>query len=496
MVPSLTVENYLKAIFQAQIVLVDPDGLVPMGQLASALGVVPGTATTMVKALADAGLARYEPYVGVRLTGAGEKLAALVLRRHRLIELFLVKVMGMSWTEVHDEAENLEHAVSDRLIDRIDEMLGRPAVDPHGDPIPDPHGTVPMPEYDSLLTCPLGASVTISRVSDQDREFLQFAERHELRPGDVVRVEERNAAGDSVLLRGRNDRPVTIGARAASKVLVKTVKVFVMCVLLAGRAFAQAPAPSVPGPEPFKIADNSFLVEEAFNQPDGVFQNIFTAMRVEGEWVAGFTQEWPVGSQAHQFSYTVPWLEAGTQRGVGDVLINYRYQAAVEGPGRPAFSPRLSLILPTGSSSRGLGSGSAGLQVNLPFSKQTGDWYWHWNAGTTWLPRAEAEFEVIGGTPIVLRDGLVSPFLAASAIYRARPMFHVMLESVISFDESIGFSGTGRDTTFTLSPGFRAGWNVGDKQVIVGFAVPIAVTADAESTGALFYFSYELPFGR
>jgi hypothetical protein len=219
-------------------------------------------------------------------------------------------------------------------------------------------------------------------------------------------------------------------------------------------------------------------------------------MRVEGEWVAGFTQEWPVGSQAHQFSYTVPWLEAGTQRGVGDVLINYRYQATVEGTGRPAFSPRLSLILPTGSSSRGLGSGSAGLQVNLPFSKQAGDWYWHWNAGTTWLPRAEAEFEVIGGTPIVLRDGLVSPFLAASAIYRARPMFHVMLESVISFDESIGFSGTDRDTTLTLSPGFRAGWNVGDKQVIVGFAVPIAVTADAESTGALFYFSYELPFGR
>ena len=116
--------------------------LVPMGQLASALGVVPGTATTMVKTLAESGLVRYEPYAGVRLTAAGEKLAALVLRRHRLIELFLVQVMGMSWTEVHDEAEHLEHAVSDRLIDRIDEMLGRPAVDPHGDPIPDPEGTL------------------------------------------------------------------------------------------------------------------------------------------------------------------------------------------------------------------------------------------------------------------------------------------------------------------------------------------------------------------
>jgi DtxR family transcriptional regulator, Mn-dependent transcriptional regulator len=496
MVPSHTVENYLKAIFQAQIALVEPDGLVPMGHLASALGVVPGTATTMVKALADSGLARYEPYAGVRLTAAGEKLAALVLRRHRLVELFLVKVMGMSWTEVHDEAENLEHAVSDRLIDRIDEMLGRPAVDPHGDPIPDPEGTVPMPEYDSLLTCPLGAAVTISRVSDQDREFLQFAERHELRPGDVVRVEERNAAGDSVLLRGRNDRRVTIGARAASKVLVQTAKAIVCFLLLSRLGFAQAPAPAVPSTEPFKISDNSFLVEEAFNQEAGVFQNIFGAVRVQGEWAAAFTQEWPIGVQAHQFSYTVPWLDAGSHRGVGDVLINYRYQAALEGPGHPAFSPRLSLILPTGRTSRGLGSGSAGLQINLPFSKRTGDWYWHWNAGTTWLPRAEGHFEQAGGPTMTRRDALVSPFLAASAIYRTHPMFHLMVESVISFDESVTPQRTNRDTTYTVSPGFRGGWNVGDKQIIVGFAVPISRSGDTSDTGALFYFSYELPFAR
>ena len=117
------------------------------------------------------GLARYEPYVGVRLTPAGEKLAALVLRRHRLIELFLVKVMGMSWTDVHEEAEQLEHAASDRLIARMDEMLGRPEVDPHGDPIPGPEGFVPALEYDDLLTCPLGEPVTVSRLSDQDREL-------------------------------------------------------------------------------------------------------------------------------------------------------------------------------------------------------------------------------------------------------------------------------------------------------------------------------------
>src|SRR5215510_1096270 len=168
---SQTVENYLKTIYLAQSAPSAPD-LVPMGQLATALGVVPGTATTMVKALAESGLVRYEPYAGVRLTKAGEKLAALVLRRHRLVELFLVKVMGMSWTEVHDEAELLEHAVSDRLIERIDEMLGRPSVDPHGDPIPDSKGTVSRPEYDTLMTCPLHQPMRVSRVSDQDREFL------------------------------------------------------------------------------------------------------------------------------------------------------------------------------------------------------------------------------------------------------------------------------------------------------------------------------------
>ena len=115
--PTSTVENYLKAIHAGQSRLAHADGnrdLVPMGQLSTALGVVPGTATAMVKTLAEAGLAIYEPYAGVRLTPAGEKLAAAVLRRHRLVELFLVQVMGMNWDEVHDEAEQLEHAVSDR----------------------------------------------------------------------------------------------------------------------------------------------------------------------------------------------------------------------------------------------------------------------------------------------------------------------------------------------------------------------------------------------
>ena len=154
-----------------------------MGQLAAALGVAPGTATTMVKALAESGLVDYEPYNGVRLTAAGTRLAATVLRRHRLVELFLVQVMGMRWDEVHDDAEHLEHVVSDRLIDRIDEMLGHPETDPHGDPIPGKEGTIRERHFETLLTCPVGTRVVVARVSDQDPVFLRFVERHGLKPG-------------------------------------------------------------------------------------------------------------------------------------------------------------------------------------------------------------------------------------------------------------------------------------------------------------------------
>ena len=224
MLASQTVENYLKAIYVAQGTLDDAGSLVPMGHLANALGVVPGTATTMVKALAESGLVRYEPYMGVRLTPAGEKLAALVLRRHRLIEQFLVQVLGMNWTEVHDEAERLEHAVSERLIDRIDEMLGRPAVDPHGDPIPGPEGTLPRYSYPDLLTSPINTPLVVTRVTDQGADFLRFIEQRDLKPGQKIRIEARDPASDSVRIRSESGQLTTIGTRAASKVLVEPIK--------------------------------------------------------------------------------------------------------------------------------------------------------------------------------------------------------------------------------------------------------------------------------
>src|SRR5436305_5830830 len=216
MLPASTVENYLKAILAGQAVLARDTRLVSMGQVAASLGVTPGTATTMVKALSESGLVEYEPYTGVRLSAAGEKLAGLVQRRHRLVELFLVQVMGMSWDEVHDDAEQLEHVVSERLIERIDQMLGRPTHDPHGDPIPSPEGTIAQRPLDNLLTCPLGTPLRVTRIADQDPAFLRFIEKHDLKPGRPVEVEARDAAADSVLLGGKDRQPVTIGARAAS----------------------------------------------------------------------------------------------------------------------------------------------------------------------------------------------------------------------------------------------------------------------------------------
>lgn len=251
--------------------------------------------------------------------------------------------------------------------------------------------------------------------------------------------------------------------------------------------YAQAPV----SPEPFRITDNSFLVEEAFNQEKGIFQNIFGAVRVNGAWAASFTQEWPVKSQTHQFSYTVAWLESNRTSGAGDLLLNYRYQAMTEGPGRPAFSPRASVIFPTGDSRRGFGGGSLGLQLNLPFSKQTGDWYWHWNGGLTWLPSAHA----VVSQGEARHEDLASPFLAGSAIYRLRPMFNLMLESFLSFDEVIDDAGTRRTRGFTLSPGARGGWDIGDKQIVLGLAIPTTWRDGDNATGVFAYFSYELPFG-
>lgn len=219
--PTSTVEDYLKCILLEQ--QRAPESLVTMGQIGAALKVAPGTVTAMMKTLADSGLVAYEPYSGVRLTSSGRQLAAHVLRRHRLIELFLVKVMGMDWSEVHAEAELLEHTVSERLVERMDEMLGYPSADPHGDPIPDIHGVVEEVVLPSLLTCDLHADLRVARVGDQSREFLQLVERRGLKPGSGLQVLARDEAADTLELRLATGEDLNLGFRAGSKILVERV---------------------------------------------------------------------------------------------------------------------------------------------------------------------------------------------------------------------------------------------------------------------------------
>src|SRR5262249_29958221 len=149
-----------------------------------------------------------------------------------------------------------------------------------------------------------------------------------------------------------------------------------------------------------------------------------------------------------------------------------------------------SVILPTGSTDKGLGLGAVGLQVNVPASKQFGDLYVHANAGGTWRPRVEAD---AAGR----RVNLWSPHVAGSAIWRATPMWNVMLESIVEFERSVAANGgTAREPIVTVSRGFGRGWNRGDGQIVVGVGVPISRTAGDTSAALLTYFSYELPFKK
>lgn len=218
--PSATVEDYIKHIYL--VAEKRSSAEVSMGQVAEALGVVPGTATTMVKALSDAGLVEYAPRVGVQLTVPGRKLALHVLRRHRLIEQFLVEVLGFDWSEVHDEAEQLEHVISDLLLERIDRYLGHPTEDPHGDPIPSAEGELVHGQVESLVECPLNTEMVVARISDQDPEFLNYIAAAGLNPGVSFQVTARSMSAESVHVElAQSETTLSLGLGAAAKVQVR-----------------------------------------------------------------------------------------------------------------------------------------------------------------------------------------------------------------------------------------------------------------------------------
>ncbi len=218
---TIAVENYLKHVL---LLSRSEEELVPMGALAAALDVVPGTATTMVKALADEGLLEHQPRHGVRLTAGGRRLALTVLRKHRLVETFLVNVLKMDWAKVHAEAERLEHAISDEVLDRLDALLGHPETDPHGDPIPSSQGKLSAQVYATLATCLTDRPLRVVRVKDQSAEFLQFVEQNGLQPGTAWRVTERNLTAGLVSLKKAAGRTVALSVVAAGKILVEPGK--------------------------------------------------------------------------------------------------------------------------------------------------------------------------------------------------------------------------------------------------------------------------------
>lgn len=214
---SLTIENYVKAIYQLS---AGGDGQVAAtGKLAETLAVSPSTVTSMLKTLGESGLAKYTPYEGARLTDSGRSLALRVLRRHRLIELFLVQTLKLTWDEVHAEAENMEHAVSDLLIDKIDAFLGHPASDPHGDPIPRADGTIAASTGVPLSAFGTGEPFRIVRVTDQAPDFLRYLAETGLRldvQGTLVEI--RPQAGVVVLRIGTQE--TTLSREIADKLVV------------------------------------------------------------------------------------------------------------------------------------------------------------------------------------------------------------------------------------------------------------------------------------
>ena len=244
-------------------------------------------------------------------------------------------------------------------------------------------------------------------------------------------------------------------------------------------AAAQTPADQ----RPFAITDNSLLVEEAFNQEAGVFQSILLLQRPHGrEWSLEFTQEWPLGGQRHQLSYTVP-LEASKPPGAedydvarGTIALHYRYQLTDEQGAPFAASPRVSLLLP-----RGEIADQWGVQLNLPVSKQLGDVYAHANAGLT--------LDAVGSSGRAARW-----HAAGSLIYRLLPMVHVLVESVYRADEHE--TPAGREDGWLISPGARAGVNLGDHQLVLAAAVPLGLLNDYDTQDFIAYISYELPFKR
>lgn len=282
--------------------------------------------------------------------------------------------------------------------------------------------------------------------------------------------------------------------------LLRTTAVRFLAALV-GTAWVLAATAGESDPRPAAgIQDNSFLIEEAYNQEPGVVQHISNLQEDNGDWFFTFLQEWPVFTQDHQFSYTIPysWIGSGTAaeqtltdliinfdaggataQGFGDIMLNYRWQALYEKEDQPAFAPRLSLILPTGDRDKDLGNESLGYQINLPISKIVSDRVtMHGNAGLT------SYVDVDNQQPTSFN-------LGGSAIYAVTRDFNLMLETLGEWNQSVEESRIVQDFTYTISPGVRYAFNFPDAQLVLGLAAPSSFSEGLEEYGVFLYLSYE-----
>jgi len=193
---SLTEENYLKALFN----IASEAGEVNVNELSKRLGIKMPTVTSMMKRLAEKKLVHYESYKPLRLTEKGKKEAGLIIRKHRLTEMFLAEKMNFGWEDVHDVAEQIEHIQSPAFFDKMDELLGYPKIDPHGSPIPDKNGKVNSKEYNKLSECKAGETVKLSAVINTSSEFLKYLNSRELRLGLKIKIKSVEAFDKSMIV--------------------------------------------------------------------------------------------------------------------------------------------------------------------------------------------------------------------------------------------------------------------------------------------------------
>ena len=193
---------------------------VPMGMIAESLKVTPGTATSMVKNLQKEKWLNYKARKGVTLTASGKKIGMRMIRRHRLIETFLVETLGLDWSEIHEEAEELEHSISDKVLEKLDVFLGNPQFDPHGHPIPSRNGVIRRLSQKSLLDCKVGKKMKIESILDQRSEFLNFAKNKSLMPGNIIKILKYQKIADTVEVQVEKNTKFSLGFNSADKIMV------------------------------------------------------------------------------------------------------------------------------------------------------------------------------------------------------------------------------------------------------------------------------------